>query len=224
MVINMRHVGYVTICNFGCIETMTITSFLFGMKHPVYLGAYPSSLGVKVLESLGPREVGNTEATIVERGCQRLRRVRVLYISPVNGGVDGRDNTPEFRGGREVRVAADGRDVLGKGVEVLLGGDEGRGTSNDLGVVTKRGNDLISKLKLCASAGTGKKDTRRLTGEGTGRSRGAKVAEALDDILNRTLLAETGLANSRKGGEHDKLGLHHDDCQKTKAVQAVVVN
>lgn len=133
--------------DFVCMRIMCITPFLI-MNHPLHFDVSPSSLGVKVLESLGPREVGNAEATIVERGCQRLCRVRVLNISPVNGGVDGRDNTPEFRGGREVRVAADGRDVLGKGVEVLLRGNKSRCTSNDLGLVTKRGNDLISKLKL----------------------------------------------------------------------------
>jgi hypothetical protein len=129
-------------------RTMTVASFLLSMKHPPSLGAFLSSLGVKVLESLGPRKVGNAEATIVERGCQRLRRVRVLNISPFDGGVDGRDNAPEFGGGREVCVAADGRDVLGEGVKVLLGGDKGRGASNDFRVITKRGNNLISKFKL----------------------------------------------------------------------------
>jgi hypothetical protein len=56
---------------------------------------------------------------------------------------------------------------------------------------------------LCAGTGTGKKDTWRLTGESTSRSRGSKVAEGLDDVLDSALLAETGLTDSRKGDEHD---------------------
>jgi hypothetical protein len=108
------------------------------------------SLGLvnKVLKSLGPRQVRHAEAAVVERRGQRLSRVGVLDIGPVNRGVDCGNDTAELRGGREIRVAADGRDVLGEGVEVLLGSDKSRGAGNDFGIVAERSNNLVSKFKL----------------------------------------------------------------------------
>jgi hypothetical protein len=56
---------------------------------------------------------------------------------------------------------------------------------------------------LCAGAGAGKKDAGCLAGESAGSTRGPEGAEALDDALNSALLAEAGLAESRKGDEND---------------------
>jgi hypothetical protein len=56
---------------------------------------------------------------------------------------------------------------------------------------------------LCAGVGTAKENTGGLTSEGAGSARLAKIAEALDDVLNGALLAEAGLPEGRKSDKND---------------------
>lgn len=124
--------------------------------------SFPLSLVDKVLETLSPREVGNATAVVAERRCQRLGRVGILDIGPVNGRVDLGNDTPELRGRRKIRVVANAREVLGKVVEVLLGSDECRSAGNDFGVVAQRSNNLVGKLKLTSSSATATRRGPRL--------------------------------------------------------------
>jgi hypothetical protein len=107
----------------------------------------PLSLLSEVVEPLSPRNVRNAAVT-GKRVGQGLRRIGVLNIGSGHGRVDQRDNAAKLRGGRKGGVAANGGDVLGEGVEVLLGSHEGRGASDDLGVVAERGNNLVGELEL----------------------------------------------------------------------------
>jgi hypothetical protein len=82
-----------------------------------------SGLGSEVLEPLGCRKVGNAKAIVIERCLQGLRRVGVLNVRTVHGRIDEGDNAAEFRRGGKGGVTAEGRNGLGKRVEVLLSGD-----------------------------------------------------------------------------------------------------
>lgn len=61
---------------------------------------------------------------------------------------------------------------------------------------------------LGAGAGTSKEHAGALAGERTGGTRITKVGESLDQRLDETLLAETGLGHGRKSDDKERLDLH----------------
>jgi len=185
------------------------------------------SLGSEVGEALSNADLSHAKTVGLECVLQRLSRVGVLDIGAGHSGVDKGDDAAEGLGGRKGGVVADGGDGLGGGVEVLLGGDEGSGRGDDLGVFAELGDDIVGELKLFrlvsillegevfrrraylgASAGTSEENTGGLTGQSAGGTGSTKVGESLDEALDKALLAETGLAHSRESGENECLGLH----------------
>ena len=106
------------------------------------------SLGGKVAEAVGNSNISLAQAVGVEGVRDGRSRVGVLDVGANNSRIDGRDNAAELRSDGEAGIRANCGDGSGKGVEVLLGSDEGGSGSNDLGIVTERGDDLVGKLEL----------------------------------------------------------------------------
>ena len=102
----------------------------------------------EVGKTLGLRDVGHTQAGLGKGVGQGLGRVGILHVGAAHGRVNQGHDAAKLRGGRELGVAADGGDLLGEGVEVLLGGDESGGGGDDLGVSAELSNDLVGELKL----------------------------------------------------------------------------
>lgn len=68
---------------------------------------------------------------------------------------------------------------------------------------------------LVASIGAGKQHLGSPTGQSAGGTRGAEVAQALDDGLDEALLAEAGLGEGREGEDGESLALHFDQRKQT---------
>lgn len=172
------------------------------------------SLGGEVAEAVGSHDIGNAQAVGVKGVLERLSRVGVLNVGAANSGVNKRNNATKGLGGGESSIRADAGDGHRKGVEVLLSGDKSLGSIDNGRVVAESSDNLVRKLKLGARIGTSKQDTRSLASEGGSLSGVAKGSEALDNVLNSTLLTEASLGGSHEGSEKGSLGIHGDGKQR----------
>lgn len=107
-----------------------------------------SSDGSQVGEALGSHDVGDRQASGIERSGQRRLGVGVLDIRASDGRVDQRHDTTQLCGGGKGGVRADAGDGDHEGVEVLLRGDESLGSIDHGLVSAELGDDLVGQGEL----------------------------------------------------------------------------